>query len=73
MVNITIAQYATSNGVLLKLSLDQAAAVIVYARDDNTGKIYDLKEVLSEETVHYVSLSIPTNHGTTMIVARAIQ
>lgn len=73
MNTITIAQYPTGNGVLLKLTLATAASVIVYAKDELTGKIYDLKEILSSQTVHYVTLQIPTSHGQTKIVAHALQ
>ena len=73
MVNITIAQYPTNEGVLVRLTLDTAASVIVYARDETTGKIYDLQELLTDQTVHYATLKIPTSYGQTKIVAHAIQ
>lgn len=68
----TITQVATSNGVFLRIEFDEPYQVIAYARDDVTGRVWDLKEIIQAKRVHTLTLKIPRTQGDTVIVVHPI-
>lgn len=72
MVEIIMSQHRTTDGIFVTLTLSEESAIIVYAREEETGKVYELVEVLSKRSHHFVSLKVPPHHGNAIIVAHAI-
>ena len=68
----TITQTPTSDGVLLRVTFTRPYKIIAYARDKETGRVWDIKEILSEKSSHLVSLKIPRFHGDTVIVVHPL-
>lgn len=73
MITVTINQFPTSDGVLIEVSLDQASAIVAYAKETSSGTVWDLKEDLTVATYHTVPLKIPKTSTSTVIVVHPIQ